>query len=210
MSRASFTIGITGGSGSGKTYFLQELSRQFGPDELCLISQDHYYRPRQNQTRDEQGITNFDLPGSIDHERFTADIRLLKSGATVRKEEYTFNNPAAKPGMLEFRPAPIIVVEGLFILHFKEIEDELDLAIFIEAKDHIKLSRRIRRDNDERGYDLQDVLYRYQHHVMPVYEQHIGPLKDRADLIIPNNTHFKRALQVITLAIRAKLADYQH
>jgi len=209
MARASFTIGITGGSGSGKTYFLQELSKRFSADEICLISQDHYYRPQQNQQSDDLGVTNFDLPSSIDHELFTRHIRQLKAGQPVLKEEYTFNNPSIRPRTIEYRPTPIIVVEGLFILHFRELEAELDLSIFIEAKDHIKLTRRIRRDNDERGYDLADVLYRYQHHVMPVYERHISPLKDRADLIIPNNTHFSRALEVLSLAIRAKLSEIQ-
>ncbi len=89
--------------------------------------------------------------------------------------------------MLEFKPAPILVIEGLFVQYYPEIEKELDLKIFIEAKDYVKLSRRIRRDNEERGYDLDDVLYRYHHHVMPVYESLIKPLKDHADLIIPNN-----------------------
>lgn len=207
MAKKTFTVGITGGSGSGKTLFLKELAARFKEDELCLISQDHYYKKNNTQTIDAQGVTNYDLPQSIDHEAFYNDILKIKSGVAVSREEYTFNNPKAIPAMLEFRAAPIIIVEGLFILHFPEIERELDLSIFIEAKDYIKLSRRIRRDNDERGYDLDDVLYRYQNHVMPVYETMIRPLKERADLVIPNNIHFKRALDVISLAIKAKLAN---
>jgi uridine kinase len=82
----------------------------------------------------------------------------------------------------------------------------LDLKIFIEAKDYLKLSRRIRRDNEERGYDLDDVLYRYQFHVMPVYESLIEPLKHQADLIIPNNHHFENALEVLTWALKARIA----
>jgi uridine kinase len=96
----------------------------------------------------------------------------------------------------------------LFVQYYPEIEKELDLKIFIEAKDYLKLSRRIRRDNEERGYDLDDVLYRYQHHVMPVYESLIEPLKHRADLVIPNNSHFSRALDILSIALKAKLAEY--
>ena len=114
----------------------------------------------------------------------------LKRGEILRIREYNFNNPLAKSEILEFKPAPIVVIEGLFVQYFPEIEKELDLKIFIEAKDHLKLSRRIKRDNEERGYDLADVLYRYQHHVMPVYESLIKPLKHKADFIIPNNHHF--------------------
>jgi uridine kinase len=99
------------------------------------------------------------------------------------------------------------VVEGLFVQYFPEVAQELDLKIFIEAKTHLKLTRRIIRDNDERGYDLSDVLYRFQHHVMPVYETLISPLKDTADLIIPNNKSFDNALRIITWAIRFKLAN---
>lgn len=204
--KTPYTIGITGGSGSGKTFFIKNLESRFNENELCLISQDHYYHPRETQQEDERGIKNFDLPESIDSKQFLEDILLLKKGQILRKKEYTFNNPNATPKVLEFKPAPIIIIEGLFVQYFPEIEKELDLKIFIEAKDYLKLSRRIRRDNEERGYDLDDVLYRYQNHVMPIYESLISPLKHRADIVIPNNNHFNRALDMLTLAIRAKLA----
>jgi uridine kinase len=203
---SSYTIGITGGSGSGKTFFIKSLSSRFSENEICLISQDHYYLPRETQKEDERGVKNFDLPESIDNKKFYQDIQVLKRGEVLRKEEYTFNNPNVTPKILEFKPAPIIIIEGLFVQYFPEIEKELDLKIFIEAKDYLKLSRRIRRDNEERGYDLDDVLYRYQNHVMPIYETLIGPLKHRADIVIPNNSHFNKALDLLTLAIRAKLA----
>ena len=199
------TIGITGGSGSGKTYFLQGLASHFKPQEICFISQDNYYKPRDLQPKDELGVENFDLPESIDHLAFHADLLKLKSGQDVLKKEYTFNNPSAEPKMLEFKSAPIIVVEGLFIQYFKEIEQELDLKLFIEAQDHVKLGRRIKRDQKERGYDLDDVLYRYEYHVMPVYNSLIKPLKHEADLVVPNNSHFDRALEVVVCFLKARL-----
>lgn len=204
---STYTIGITGGSGSGKTFFINSLANRFNENELCLISQDHYYHPRENQKEDERGVKNFDLPESIDFKQFQHDIQTLKSGQVLKKQEYTFNNPTASPKILEFKPAPIIIIEGLFVQYFPEIEKELDLKIFIEAKDYLKLSRRIRRDNEERGYDLDDVLYRYQNHVMPIYESLIGPLKHRADIVIPNNNKFDNALDLLTLAIKAKLSE---
>ena len=150
-------------------------------------------------------MKNFDLPGAIEHERLHEDILKLKRGETLFKPEYTFNNPKSTPKILEFRPAPILIVEGIFVQYFPEVERELDLKIFIEAKDYVKLSRRIKRDNDERGYDLDDVLYRYQYHVMPVYESLIKPLKHKADLIIPNNQHFKHALHILVNALKRQL-----
>lgn len=202
-----YTIGITGGSGSGKTFFIKSLANRFNENELCLISQDHYYHPRESQKEDERGVKNFDVPEAIDVKQFHHDIKILKSGQVLRKQEYTFNNPSANPKILEFKPAPIIIIEGLFVQYFPEIEKELDLKIFIEAKDYLKLSRRIRRDNEERGYDLDDVLYRYQNHVMPIYESLISPLKHRADIVIPNNSQFDKALDLLSLAIQAKLAQ---
>lgn len=200
-----FTIGITGGSGSGKTYFLQGLSARFGHQQMCLISQDNYYKPRDQQPIDENGVRNFDLPESIDRETFLHDLLTLKAGQTVIKTEYTFNNAAAKPKQLEFHPAPILIVEGLFVQYFDEIARQLDLKVFIEAKDHVKLGRRIKRDQVERGYDLDDVLYRYQFHVMPVYERLIEPLKHYADLVIPNNSNFERALDVFATYLSSRL-----
>ena len=192
-----FTIGITGGSGSGKTYFLQGLSSHFKPEEICLISQDNYYKPLDQQPIDENGVENFDLPVSIDRDAFQNDLLKLKSGQNVSKKEYTFNNNTAVPKLLQFNTAPILVVEGLFVQYFEEIDKELDLKIFIEAKDHIKIGRRIKRDQIARGYDIDDVLYRYQYHVMPVFETLIEPIKHRADLVIPNNSNFDRALEVL-------------
>jgi uridine kinase len=202
-----YTIGITGGSGSGKTYFINTLASRFAPHELCLISQDHYYKAFDLQVIDSQGVQNFDLPTAIERERFHSDILKLKNGEPLLIPEYTFNNPKSDGQMLAFRPAPILIIEGLFVQYFDEIARELDLKIFIEAKDYIKLSRRIRRDNDERGYDLHDVLYRYQHHVMPIYETLIKPLKHQTDLIIPNNENFEKALDILTLALKGKLAS---
>lgn len=207
MAKVICTIGITGGSGAGKTYFIKELAKHFREGELCLISQDHYYKPMENQAADTQGIENFDLPSAIDHALFLRDIKSLKKGEALKRKEYTFNNPAAQGKEIEFRPAPVLIVEGLFIQYFSDIDQELDLSIFIDAKDHLKLARRIIRDSQERGYGLEDVLYRYQHHVMPVYERTIEPLRHKADFVIPNNSHFKRALEWLVYAIRGRLAD---
>jgi uridine kinase len=200
-----YTIGITGGSGSGKTYFIKALSSHFKPDEICLISQDHYYKALGNQEIDTQGVRNFDLPESIDRTQLHGDLQKLKRGQSVIKQEYVFNTPGITPGVIEFKPAPLLIVEGLFVQYFQEIEQELDLKIFVEAKDYLKLSRRIKRDNEERGYDLNDVLYRYHHHVMPVYEALIEPLKHTADLIIPNNRNFEQALNLLVRGLKSLL-----
>ena len=199
-----FIVGITGGSASGKTLFLERLLSSFEPGEVCLISQDNYYKPRHQQPIDAQGVYNFDTPDSIDFEQYAADIRKILNGEKVLREEYTFNNAARNPKMLTFSAAPVVVVEGIFVLYYPELADLLDLKIFIDAKDHIKLKRRIIRDKVERGYDLDDVLYRYEMHVMPTYEKYIAPFKNEADLIVPNNSNFDMALDVVRTYLKAK------
>jgi uridine kinase len=200
-----YTIGITGGSGSGKTSFIRRLAAEFKEGEICLISQDNYYKPKEHQFIDEAGVENFDLPEAIDRHAFVTDIRRIKSGEIVSRPEYTFNNPDSNPGLIHHHPAPILIVEGLFIFGYPEIEKELDLKIYIEAKDHIRLTRRILRDNQERGYDLNDVLYRYENHVMPVYEAFIQPLKSTAHFIIPNNRDFDVALSVLVDSLKKRI-----
>ena len=200
-----FIVGITGGSASGKTTFLNRLLNSFAPKDVCLISQDNYYKSREHQTKDLIGIVNFDLPSCIDDEAYAHDILKVSQGQTVYRTEYTFNNPNVVPKQLEFRPAPIVVVEGIFVFYFEEVARLLDLKVYIDAKEHIKLQRRIVRDRIERGYDLEDVLYRYTEHVAPTYEKYIAPYKNDADIIIPNNNHFERGLEVITTFLNAKI-----
>ncbi len=200
-----FIIGVTGGSGSGKTSFIKELRKRISEKDLCILSQDDYYKPRDLQKADEKGIRNFDLPESIDVDRLLVDINKLIAGETIVKEEYTFNNPEVSPKMLKFKPAPILVLEGLFVFHIRSIFDMLDLKVFIHAKENLKVIRRIKRDRIERNYPLDDVLYRYQYHVLPAYEKHILPYMEEADIVINNNHHFQNGLQVLEGFIRDKL-----
>ncbi|MGY6558847.1 MAG: uridine kinase [Nitritalea sp.] len=200
-----YIVGITGGSASGKTLFLDRLLHAFEPGEVCLISQDNYYKPRHLQPIDDKGVHNFDTPHSIDFEQYAEDIAKIQRGETVHRQEYTFNNPNKKPKMLSFEPAPVVVVEGIFVLYYPELADLLDLKVFIDAKEYIKLKRRIVRDKVERGYDLDDVLYRYERHVMPTYEKYIEPFKQDADLIIPNNKSFDKALDIIRTYLKMKI-----
>ncbi|RDC62216.1 uridine kinase family protein [Adhaeribacter pallidiroseus] len=201
-----FIIGITGGSASGKTTFLKKLIASFSPQEICLISQDNYYHPHDDQELDENGIINFDLPSSIDAAAYAQDVLRLKNGESFIRKEYTFNNPDIIPRDLEFKPAPIVVVEGIFVFHYQEIAQHLNLRVYIDAEEHVKLQRRIMRDVKERGYGgLDDVLYRYSHHVVPTYEKYIRPYKYDADLIIPNNRHFANGLDVLVSFLRTKI-----
>jgi len=202
-----YIIGITGGSASGKTFFMKCLIDSFRPEDVCRISQDNYYRPIHEIPRDENGVENFDLPETIDHHLFAEHIAVLRAGREVQQKEYTFNNPLIKPEILIFEPRPIIIVEGIFVLYFPDIARLIDLKIFVDAKEHVKIKRRIIRDNNERGYDLDDVLYRWEHHVAPTYDKYILPLRSEADMIINNNTRFDTGLDVLVGFLKKKLAE---
>ncbi|MDX5348920.1 MAG: uridine-cytidine kinase [Hymenobacteraceae bacterium] len=200
-----YIVGITGGSASGKTTFLNKLLASFRPEDICLVSQDNYYKPRELQFKDEKGVVNFDLPSSIDDGEYAHDVQKLSQGNVVTRKEYTFNNPNIVPRDLVFKPAPIVVVEGIFVFYFEEVAKLLDLKVYIDAKEYIKLHRRIVRDKIERGYDLDDVLYRYTHHVAPTYEKYIKPYKNDADIIIPNNNNFEKGLEVLVSFLNSKI-----
>jgi uridine kinase len=202
-----FLIGIAGGSGSGKTTFIRKLRSFFPEKELCILSLDNYYKPRELQGIDAQGVRNFDRPESIDLEGFMRDLNALLNGESVTIREYTFNNALTVPRELTFYTAPVVIVEGLFIYHFEELRALFDLKCFVEADDILKLIRRIQRDQSERNYPLDDVLYRYQHHVKPSYEQYILPYQKDVDLIINNHDTFEQALRIFHVYIKSIIQE---
>lgn len=205
MSNKPFIIGIAGGSGSGKTFFLNCFLHHFKHEQITLLSQDDYYVPVGELTQEENKLYNFDLPSTIDSGQFYRDIKRLISGETVYKKEYNFNNPLAVVKILEIRPAPILVVEGLFILHFQEIADLLDHRIFIEASEPVALARRIKRDGIERGYAEEDVRYKWDNHVVPAYKEYLLPYRDLCEQVILNDSNEAADIIRITEEISTEL-----
>ena len=207
MKNTPLVVGISGGSGSGKTLFLRNLMEAFSDEQVSLLSLDNYYKPRNEQPKDPKGVENFDLPESLDRERFLQDLMKLKSGSDITIQEYTFNNENREPQTIHIRSTSILVVEGIFTFYFKEIRELLDLKLFIEAPDYLMLTRRIKRDAEERGYDLNDVLYRFQHHVTPSFKKFIEPLRNDADLVVPNHQGFPVALDVIIAYLQSRISQ---
>lgn len=202
-----YVIGVAGGSGSGKTFFLNAFLNHFSADEVCLVSQDDYYIQQGEMTAEQNKLHNFDLPTCIEVEQFEKDVFDLLNNKTVYKQEYTFNNPHLKSKLLEIRPAPILILEGLFIYHYQRIDTIFDYRIFMDASTEIALERRLKRDLVERNYPKEDVMYKWENHVMPSYNEFLLPYRSKCDSIIDNSTNELQSILDITNEISTDLKE---
>jgi len=202
----SFVIGICGGSGSGKTTIVEHIQKLFSSEQVTLLTQDDFYIPREQQVKDENGVVDFDRMTSIDHDAFHDHLVSLIEGRSVSIKEYVFNNENADAQMKTIHPAQIILVEGLFVFNSPKVSKLLDLTVFVDSSDVVKVIRRIKRDQIERNYPLEDVLYRYEHHVLPSYKKYILPHKSAADIVINNNGEIKKAVNILSNLISGILA----
>lgn len=180
-------VGVSGSSGSGKTFIVNFIKKKLPENTVSIMFQDNYYKLREDQSKDENGNYNFDLPSSFNNNDFINDIKSLKAGKIIRRKEYNFNNPLVKPKFITVKQRPLIIVEGLFIFNNKKISKNFDKKIFISCDIKKMIKRRIERDSVKRGYDKADVLYKYENHVLPSYKKYILPFKKEADIIIDNN-----------------------
>ena len=155
-------VAITGGSGSGKSHFVRLLQNTLG-EKAIVLSLDNYYKPRHTQTKDENGIENFDLPSAFDSEKLLNDLHKLKAGESIVFKQYNYNNQEFILPDIEVKPAPILLLEGIFVLNYEPVSPLIDYKIFIEANPALSLERRLKRDLHERGYDASDVNYRFTH-----------------------------------------------
>ena len=203
----SFLVGLAGGSASGKTTFIRKLSEEFGEDQICVISQDHYYKALSEQVRDSNGMVNFDHPDGIDFNRIKRDLRKLLRGDMVKIVEYTFNNPDVFPKQLIYKPAPIILLEGLFVFADKSLNKMFNYRLYIDAGDDVTLQRRLNRDKEERGMTHEEVMYQWENHVLPAYQKFLKPHKLNADYVITNNTDFDSCYQKVSAKFKAVLAS---
>ena len=182
-----YVLGISGCSGSGKSEILKKLSDKINSNLVSIISQDIYYKKRDSQLIDLNGFHNFDLPESINKKKFYDDISKLISGKNIEYFEYNYNNPKLKSNKKEIISNPIIIVEGLFVFHYKKINNLFNSRVFIDAELNLMIKRRLNRYLHDRGYDKNDVEYRYKNHVIPAFKKFTKPYKNASNLIINNN-----------------------
>ena len=181
-------IGICGGSGSGKTTLLKRLATHFEEMKPTVFSMDNYYLPLDEQFRDENNQVNFDLPTALDKSALVTDLQTLKSGQPIEVKEYHFNAPPGKNVLITLEPSPVIIVEGLFLFHYPEVRDLVDFSIFMKLDPEIQLDRRLYRDQESRGYSREAILYQWENHVTPCFEQYLLPYEQQADFQF-NNDH---------------------
>jgi len=182
-----FVIGICGGSGSGKTTLLKKLSNFYGQEEVSILTMDNYYFPIEEQQKDDNGIVNFDLPTALNEKKLSEDLQELVNGNTIEVKEYFFNSPPDKNVLLSVIPKDIIIVEGLFIFHYPKVRSLIDFSVFVEVDASVQLDRRIYRDQDSRGYSQQEIIYQWNEHVTPCYNNYIVPHKPEADFLYRND-----------------------
>lgn len=151
-----------------------------------MLSQDMYYLPREAQQKDEKGYENFDLPHSIDQALFMEHLQALMKGNSVQQRRYTYKRIESTHEIIEVKPAPILLVEGIFIPAMPELDKLLQYRIYIDAPAALKYERRLERDQRERGYTAEEIEYRYQMHLQHAVGPFIEPWRHKADRLVLN------------------------
>jgi uridine kinase len=198
-------IGIAGGTGSGKTTVVNQILNQLSGDEICVISQDSYYKQTDNLTYEQRTKINFDHPNAIDFDLLVKHLKELKKGETIEQPVYSFVTHNRLKDTLKTYPRKVVIVEGILIFNNLELRKMFDIKIFVHADADERLIRRLRRDIKERGRDLDEVLNRYQDTLKPMHEQFIEPTKNYADIIIPNDKENTVAIDIVKTVIDQKL-----
>jgi len=200
-------IGIAGGTGSGKTTVVNQIVEELPKDEVCVISQDSYYKDTSHLLFDERTKINFDHPNSIDFDLLEKHLKELKKENVIEQPIYSFVEHNRTGKTITTYPRKVIIVEGILILTHPEVRELFDINIYVHADSDERLIRRLKRDMAERGRDLEEVLNRYQTTLKPMHQQFIEPTKEYADIIIPTNKYNTVAVELIRKIIHQRLSE---
>ena len=198
-------IGIAGGSGSGKTTVVKAITRQLN-GRVVVIPQDSYYKDSSHLPMEERHKINFDHPDAIDWKLLCQQIRELKQGKTIEQPVYSYLTCSrSQTETVTVEPADVIIVEGILIFTCKELRDQMNIKIFVDADDDDRVVRIILRDIAERGRNIDTAVSHYCETVKPMHLQFIEPSKRYADIIVPQGGHNKVAVDIITATIEKAL-----
>jgi uridine kinase len=201
-----FVIGVAGGSGSGKSTVTQQVLASFGTELVSVVMQDDYYLDQSHLTPEVRRKTNYDHPEAFDWPLLVAHVKALRNGEAIAMPEYDFTIDNRSHRTIPVKPAPVIVIEGLFALFDADLRKMMSLKIFVDTAPDVRFIRRMQRDISERGRTIDSVVTQYLETVRPMHKQFIEPTKRHADVILPHGANGP-AVDVITTKV-ASVIDY--
>jgi len=178
------TVGISGGSGAGKTTLTRLLASELGDENVSVLAFDSYYRDQRHLTLEERAAVNYDHPDALDHERFAADVARLRAGEAIEAPVYDFATHTRTDERRAVAAKPVVVIEGILLLTFPEVVESLDIAIFIDVPEAIRLERRVRRDVAERGRTAESAATQFAETVAPMHDAYVEPFRSRANMTV--------------------------
>lgn len=199
-------IGITGGTGSGKSTITREICSKFDESCIAVIEQDSYYKDQSDIPFEERVKTNYDHPDAFDTELMVSHLKELAKGNSIKKPIYDFEIHNRKKETVKVESKEIIIVEGILVLEERELRDLLDIKIYVDTDADVRIIRRIVRDMNERGRTLDSVINQYLNVVRPMHMQFIEPSKRYADIIVPEGGYNKVAIDIIVANIKQFLS----
>lgn len=195
-------IGITGGTGSGKSTIADALYSNFSNERITMIQQDMYYKDQSNLSMEERVKTNYDHPMAFDNDLLVEHLQKLIKGESIEKPRYDFTVHNRAKDTTTVEPREIIIVEGILILEDERIRNLLDIKVYVDTDADIRILRRLVRDIDERGRTVESVIDQYLTMVRPMHMEFIEPTKRYADIIIPEGGHNYVAIDILMAKIR--------
>ena len=200
-------IGICGGTGSGKTTIARAIVDAVGQQNVVLVEQDSYYRNLADMPLDERHQANFDHPDSIDSDMMVNHLMRLKQGLQVEMPLYDFKTHTRSDRIEIIEPRPVVIVEGILIFSEPRVLDLLDVRVFVDTPDDIRLTRRLRRDFAERGRSFERTLIQYERTIRPMHFEFVEPSKRHADIIIPEGGQMGVTVGFLCGLVREKLSE---
>jgi uridine kinase len=197
------TIGVAGGTGSGKTTVTRSLVKAVGPENVAFLPHDAYYRDYSHLDIEDLGRINWDHPDALETELLVSQLELLLDGHSVERPRYDFRTYTRLPDTQQVEPRPVIIVEGILILAERELRDLLDVKVYVDTDPDIRFIRRLRRDIEERARSVSSVIEQYLSTVRPMHLEFVEPSKRYADLIIPEGGYNRVAVEMLVARVKA-------
>lgn len=201
-------IGVTGGSGSGKTSVSRAIFDHFSGHSILMLEQDFYYKDQSDLSFEERLKTNYDHPFAFDTELLIQHLKDLIAYKAIDKPVYDYSKHTRSDEVIHQEPKEVIIVEGILILDDPRLRDLMDIKVYVDTDDDIRIIRRIKRDIEERGRTLDSVIEQYLNVVKPMHNQFIEPTKRYADIIIPEGGRNQVAIDLMTTKIHS-IIDYR-